>query len=108
MDIPVDLKKQIEYSFLKSILIPYNTQTITRDQAMELAKEVLPVVDATTFEDFEQQVQMLSQKRPLFHEAGLLLTKYHDEAKTRTVLDQMRSHMQTGDVSSALEVAQNV
>lgn len=107
MDIPVELKKQIEYSFLKSIIAPFNQQEITREQAMELAKEVLPVVDSTTMEEFEGHVTALASKRPLFQEAGLLLTRYHEEAKTRNVLDQMRAHMQSGDVSSALQVAQS-
>jgi len=105
MQASYDLKKDLDYGFLSAIINGLNSGTYTVPAAKTLAKEFVPVVDATDETILKNFVTVFVTNHPEFTELPIIIKRHENDAETRAVLEKMRGHMQSGDLNSAIEVA---
>lgn len=105
MEIPLDLKKDIEVGFLKIIFRSIQLNEMKLLDAKNLAKAFLPTVKSTSFEEFRLQVTSFIESHQEFKELTLVLEKYDSEKETNAVLEKMRKHMTDGALDKAVSVA---
>ncbi|MFW5704156.1 MAG: hypothetical protein ACOCXQ_04920 [Patescibacteria group bacterium] len=108
MSLHPELKKEIDVAFLKEVVAQLRSNTLTPQTASAKAQEFLPVVQAQEMDSFVHNVQQFVTDNPPFAKLLIILENFHHDQKTRDILNQMRVHMQNGEIDSAISVAQQM
>lgn len=100
-----ELVDQIERDLLAHIYTNLKENKLTGIAAQALAKEFLALLPFKDKKDLVDKLSTLGQKYPEARETYVNLGIPIEEQQRQERLDQMRAHIQAGDLDKALQVA---
>lgn len=100
-----ELIDQVEKDLLSHIYTNLKENKISGVAAQELAKEFLALLPFKDKKDLVEKLSTLGQKYPEARQTYVNLGIPVEEQQRQERLDQMRAHIQSGDLDKALEVA---
>lgn len=105
MKLTTEFIERIEEEYLKILIKQLQDGEIDTNQAKQLSVEFLNLTPFQTSEDMESKIRTFTESHPEFGGIYVNLLKYEDEARTASLLNQMRVHMKNNDVDKALNLA---
>ena len=100
-----DLIDQVEKDLLGHIYTNLKENKLTGVAAQQLAQEFLALLPFKDKKDLVDKLSSLGQKYPEARQTYVNLGIPVEEQQRQERLDQMRAHIQAGDIDKALEVA---
>ena len=100
-----ELIDQVERDLLSHIYTNLKENKLTGVAAQELAKEFLGLLPFKDKKDLVDKLSALGQKYPEARQTYVNLGIPLEEQQRQERLDQMRAHIQSGDLDKALQVA---
>jgi hypothetical protein len=100
-----ELIDQVERDLLAHIYTNLKENKLSGVAAQELAKEFLSLLPFKDKKDLVEKLSTLGQKYPEARQTYVNLGIPVEEQQRQEKLDQMRAHIQSGDLDKALEVA---
>lgn len=105
-DLP-KVTNQLEFLFLKRLAAGLKDGAFDIPTAKKLANTFLHIEPFSSIEDAKMKMLTFSQENSYFTQLKDYIDAYYSEQQKDAVIEQMRSHIQQGNIDQALEVAKN-
>lgn len=105
-DLP-KVTNQLEFLFLKRLAAGLKDGTVDIPTAKKLAKTFLQIEPFSSIDDAKLKMLTFSQENSYFSQLKDYIDAYYSEQQKDAVIEQMRAHIQQGNIDQALEVAKN-
>ncbi|MFW5703655.1 MAG: hypothetical protein ACOCXQ_02370 [Patescibacteria group bacterium] len=105
MDVPKTLQRQLEISFVKSLIAALRTSKLKKASAQLLMEQFMKLRPYADSDDMKTKITRFVAGHPTFADLSLIVQQFDDYQNTQSVIEKMRSHMKAGAHDKAVEVA---
>lgn len=100
-----DFVTPVERDLLEHIIAGLRSRNLSVDQAEQLARDFLVALPATDKEDLLNKLNVLGKTYKAAQETYVDFVGSHEKQKKEELLNQMRSHIQSGNIEAAIALA---
>jgi hypothetical protein len=99
------LTHQLEYLFLKKLIVGLKDKSLDILKAKEYANAFLPIEPFESAEDAYVKIMDFVAKNVLFNDLKTYMNTYQSEKNDLAKINKMRAYMKQQDIDSALKAA---
>jgi hypothetical protein len=101
-----DIKKHLEYLFMRKIIRGLRDRSFKVSIARMYARDFLNIEPFISVDDAKTKVKTFVEQHKEFSDLYEYMDAYHEEQKTKSIIDRMQKYIDTKNIDKALEVAQ--